>query len=460
MRLGAGTLDRLPPSIARFGYDRDAQAVGIVHFGIGAFHRAHQAWYTDRAMDAGDRDWAITGVSLRSPDVAAQLDPQEGLYTVVENSAQGSHCRVIGAVRNVLVAQRSRADLGATLIAPSTRIVSFTVTEKGYCRARDGSLDFALAGETSIYPIMADAFARRRAAGAGGLTLLSCDNLASNGEQLGRLMGEYLDRTAPSLRRWFESECACPSTMVDRIVPATTAADLEAVEVAIGLRDEAAVMTEPFSQWVIEDRFVGDRPRWENVGATLAGDVAPYETAKLRMLNGAHSALAYLGLERGHAFVHEAVADPVIRSLVDRLMRQEAAGSLTPAPGQDLGVYADTLLDRFDNPALRHRLAQIAIDGSEKIPQRWLATLAHLQREGRQAPAIRAALGAWLRHVRGDNGPVDDPRAADLRQVWEEAGEGRIVRALLGEGGFVASAWRPAEADEAIVKRPAAPAAR
>ncbi|MBW8755580.1 MAG: mannitol dehydrogenase family protein [Sphingomonadales bacterium] len=435
----------------RFAYDRAAQAVGIVHFGIGAFHRAHQAWYTDRAMDGGDRDWAITGVSLRSPAVAELMNPQDGLYSVVENSEAAPTYRVVGAIREVMVAQQNRAGLATALIAPATKIVSFTVTEKGYCRAPDGSLDFALAGEHSVYPILADALRQRRAAGIAGLTLLSCDNLADNGGQLGRLMGEYLDRHDPVLRAWFERECACPATMVDRIVPATTPSDLDRVESALGLRDEAAVLTEPFSQWVIEDRFAAGRPAWDRVGAELVQDVAPYETAKLRMLNGAHSALAYLGLGRGHAFAHETIVDPAIRPLIEWLIRREAMPSLTPAPGQNLAAYADALLARFANSALGHRLAQIAMDGSQKLPQRWLETLAWHADRGGQCPAILTALAAWLRHVRGDNGPVDDPWASRLAELWAAAGVSGITQAVFGEAGPLASAWRPSPADVAFV---------
>lgn len=456
MRLSGTVLDRLSPDVERFAYAREAQVVGIVHFGIGAFHRAHQAWYTDRAMDAGDRDWAIAGVSLRSAGVAGQMKPQDGLYTVTERSGEGSRTRLVGSVRQVLVASEEPARVIAALTAPQTRIVSFTVTEKGYCRAADGALDRDLATGGSFYPLLAEAMRRRRGAGTRGLTLLSCDNLADNGRQLDRLMREYLDAEAPDLKQWFEAECACPATMIDRIVPATTEANRDAIEAATGLRDEAAVVTEPFSQWVIEDRFAGPRPRWEAVGAQLVSDVAPYETAKLRMLNGAHSALAYLGLQRGHAYVHEAIADPELRPLIERLMREEAATSFTPAPGQDLSRYADDLIARFANPALHHKLIQIAMDGSQKIPQRWLETLATHQREGRECPAILAAIGAWLRHVRGDNvarwGLVDDPRAADLRHAWETAGGAGILAAVFGPAGLLPSGWRPMSADYVAIR--------
>jgi fructuronate reductase len=448
-RLGVDALALLPPAEAEcFSYDRDAQAVGIVHFGIGAFHRAHQAWYTDLAMDAGDRDWAITGVSLRSAEVAEQMNPQQGIYTATQRSADGAHTRVIGAVREVLVAPYEAEAVIALLAAPTTHIASFTITEKGYCRAADGTLDFDLASELSVYHYLAAGLHRRHDAGLPGLTLLCCDNLADNGAQLARLMGEYLARHDPALLGWFEDKCTCPSTMVDRIVPATTAADRASItETLDGLHDNAAVMTEPFSQWVIEDRFAGPRPAWEKVGAELVSDVAPYETAKLRMLNGAHSALAYLGLEHGHSFVHDAVADPAIRPLIERLMRQEAAPSLTPAPGQDLAAYADALLARFANPALEHRLIQIAMDGSQKIPQRWLATLAVHAQDGRQCQAILAALAAWVRHIRGLTNPVDDPLAQALQAVWQGQDFRSAVTALFTPGGLMAGAWSPSAAD-------------
>ncbi len=458
MRLSPQTLERLPAGVARPAYDREAQRVGIVHLGIGAFHRAHQAWYADRAMAAGDGHWAIVGVSLRSADVARQLDPQGGLYTLAQRSADAATLAVIGAVRGVVTATREPDVVTAGIAAASTHVVSLTITEKGYCRAADGALDHASAGTGSVYGVLARGLRARCDAGKPGLTLLSCDNLSGNGRQLERLLGEYLDAYDPALRRWVADHCACPSTMVDRIVPATTEGDRAATADALGgVRDEGAVVTEPFSQWVIEDRFAGPRPRWERVGGELVADVAPYETAKLRLLNGAHSALAYLGLSRGHVFVHEAIADPDVGPLAERLMRSEAAPTIEAAPGQDLGAYADALLARFANPALRHRLIQIAMDGSQKLTQRWLETLAVQAARGAQCQAIRAALAAWLRHVRGDNvgrwGPVDDPLAAPLAAAWRTHGREGVVPALFGPGGLVCSAWTPTADDLMAIER-------
>jgi fructuronate reductase len=450
VRLAPNTLDRLPPDIARFAYDRDAQRVSIVHFGLGAFHRAHQAWYTDLAMSGGDRDWAIAGVSLRSAGVAEQLGPQGGLHSLTERGGDGEATRIVGSVREAFVGDRDHADIVRRLASPECRLVSFTVTEKGYARAADGSLDLAL-GEASFYPLLTEGLVSRRDSGLPGMTLLACDNLPDNGRQLERLVCEWLAVRQPELVEWFDNECRCPNSMVDRIVPATTAADIDALEARIGLRDEGAVFAEPFSQWVIEDRFAGPRPGWDKVGAELVADVAPYETAKLRMLNGAHSAMAYLGLERGHAFVDQAIADPALRPLIKRLMRREAATSFTAAEGQDLDAYADALLTRFANPALKHRLAQIAMDGSQKIPQRWLASLAVHQARGELPEATLTALAAWLRHVRG--GPwVNDPLAGQLAAAWGENGAGGIVPALFGAGGPMASAWSPNEAEIAFLE--------
>ena len=444
-------LGALPPSVAPVGYDRDALGIGIVHFGMGAFHRAHMAPYTDDAMAAEGGDWLILGVSLRSAGVRDQMRPQDGLYTLVERGAGSTNARIIGAVADVLVAAEERERLVATLAAPTTHIVSFTITEKGYCRAPDGSLDLALADERSAYCYLAEAFARRRDAGLPGLTLLSCDNLSGNGAQLHRLMDEYLDAHASDLRAWFMTNCACPTTMVDRIVPATTDADRAQIEAMIGMRDEAAVLTEPFSQWVIEDKFAGPRPAWERHGVQITANVHAYENAKLRMLNGAHSALAYLGLQHGHEFVHQAIADPELAPLIDRLMRDEAATSLTPAAGQDLSAYADALTERFKNPALNHRLTQIAMDGSQKIPQRWLETLAFHQKRDRQCPAILSGIAAWIRHLRGDNGPVDDPMAETLKATWADAGKDGIVTALFGPSGPMATDWVPSDADRTLI---------
>lgn len=446
MRLRPETLAALPPDVIRPRYDRAGQAAGIVHFGIGAFHRAHQAVYTDDAMNAGDRDWGIVGVSLRSPDVARQLNPQAGLYSVTERGAGDPRVRVIGAVKDVLVANTDGDQLGAAIAAPTTHVLSFTITEKGYGRASDGSLDTQLsiiandlAGRApqSVYGYLEAGLRRRRDAGLGGLTLLSCDNLAQNGALFGTLLATFLRERDPELARWFGDTCTTPSTMVDRIVPATTALDREGMGNRLGVEDAAMVATEPFRQWVIEDRFAGPRPTWEAGGAQIVADVEPFEIAKLRMLNGAHSALAYLGLERGHRFVHEAMDDPQLRTLIEQLMHEAMASLTAPPPGLD--AYARAILTRFANAALPYRLEQIAADGSQKIPQRWLNVLSS-GRGQRDCPAILRAVGAWVRYTRHVT-LHQDPMASRLASLWDKEGSHGIIKSLFGASGIFAGYW-------------------
>ncbi|MEP0560125.1 MAG: mannitol dehydrogenase family protein, partial [Qipengyuania citrea] len=243
MRLGPDTLAHLPADVGTCPYDREAQKIGIVHFGIGAFHRAHQAWYTDCAMAAGDRNWGICGVSLRSPDVARQLNPQGGLYTLTERQGDAAQTRVIGAVREVLYAPDQAGAVVTRLADPACHIASFTVTEKGYARSPDSGLDL-IAGRSSFYPLLAQGLAERRARGLRGLTLLPCDNLAENGKVLARLMEQWLAADMPDMVEWFRRECRVPSTMIDRIVPRSGPQDLAELEQHLGMSDAGAVFTE------------------------------------------------------------------------------------------------------------------------------------------------------------------------------------------------------------------------
>lgn len=433
MRLRPETLDDLPADVERFGYDRDAQAFGIVHFGIGAFHRAHQAWYTDMAMEGGDADWAICGVSFRSPAVAEQLRPQSGLYTLTERSGENANTRVIGAVREVLFAERQAEEVVARLSDPSCRIVSFTVTEKGYARGRGDELDMESAN-ASFYPLLGEGLARRRALGLPGLTLLSCDNLAENGRVLAGLVKDWLEAHRPETAEWFSRECRTPATMIDRIVPRTDPRDLAELEGRIGMADAGAVFTERFSQWVIEDSFAGPRPDWERHGVQIVKDVQPFETAKLRMLNGAHSLLAYCGLKAGHEFVHQAAADPTLEALAIRLMREEAIPSIAATEEQGLLEYSDQLMRRFFDPAQMHRLDQIAMDGTQKIPQRWLDTVAFRHQRGLRSPAICLGFEAWLWHL-DDGRWVNDPHGAELMGIASSNGRQGILDRCFGTNG-------------------------
>jgi len=259
----------LPANAALPGYDRSTKRIGIIHFGLGAFTRAHQSWYTDRTMAVAGGDWMTVGVSLRAPDVASQLNPQAGLYTLAVRSGEGTYHQVIGSVAEVIVASEDPDRVVELLAAPDTALVTLTITEKGYCRAADGSLDLNFAHSGSVYGYLAEGLAMRRAGGLAGLTLLSCDNLADNGRQFRALLAAYLAVHDAELGDWVAHHCTFPSSMVDRIVPATTEADRVEAAGVLGLRDEGLVVTEPFSQWVIEDDFAGPRPAWDRVGAAM-----------------------------------------------------------------------------------------------------------------------------------------------------------------------------------------------
>lgn len=345
---------------------------------------------------------------------------------------------MVGAVREVLFASDESAAIVDRIADPACRIVSFTVTEKGYCRTENGDLDLVQA-EQSFYPLVARALSIRAECGLTGITLLSCDNLAENGRVLDRLMRRWLSERDPGLLGWYESHCTTPSSMVDRIVPRATPRDIAALEKKLDARDEGAVFTEGFSQWVIEDRFANGRPRWESVGVQMVADVAPYEAAKLRMLNGAHSLLAYAGLEAGYDFVDQAIGNARLYALCRTLMLDEACPTIACAPEQDLEIYAADLLSRFANPALRHRLAQIAMDGSQKIPQRWLDTVQWHFERGDMTPAISHGFEAWRHHFT-QNEQVDDPHQDKLI----------LAAQALGRGTFLDTCFGPAADDRAL----------
>lgn len=424
-RLRAAALPGLPGDIGRPGYDRQAVRTGVVHLGIGAFHRAHQAALFDAALAAGDERWGICGVSLRSADVRDQLAPQDGLYSLVERDATGERVRVIGAVRQVLVAPEDPEAVIAALASPDVHLVTLTITEKGYRLAGD-ALDFAdpaivhdLATPTapqSAVGFLVAGLARRRAAGLPPFTALSCDNLPRNGHLLRDAVLAFADRLDPALARWIATKGAFPQAMVDRIVPATTGSDIAALATRLGCEDRAMVKTEPFCQWVIEDRFCGPRPDFAALGAQLTADIAPWEEAKLRLLNGGHSAIAYLGGLAGIDHVHEFVARADGRRFVERLWA-ESATTLSPPAELDLVRYRGALMARFANPALMHRTRQIAMDGSQKLPQRLLAPIARRLDRGQGIDALALAVAAWMRWQDGHDDAglafaVEDPLAA------------------------------------------------
>jgi fructuronate reductase len=432
----------VPAEVARPTYDRATVRVGIVHLGIGAFHRAHMADFIDRILESGDARWGILGVSLRSPAVRDQLAPQDGLYTLVVRDGSGDCCRIVGAVQQVLVAPENPDMVVAEMASPRVRIISLTITEKGYCHdPATGRLDNRHAdivhdlahpqAPRSAIGVLAAALRARHAAGAGPVTILSCDNLPHNGAVLKQVMQDYIAHSSPELQPWIDANVSFPSTMIDRIVPATTDDDRLSLASRIGMIDQGMVKAEPFAQWVIEDEFIAGRPALEAVGVQMVQDVRPYELAKLRMLNGSHSTIAYLGLARGYEFVDQAIADPAIRTVVEHLM-VEAAATLPDIGGFDPVRYASDLIDRFANPALAHRLAQIAMDGSQKLPQRLVQTIVERHAAGHGAPAAATGVAAWMQHLTGAF--VNDPLSATLVPLAHAAGNDnrRLVDELSG----------------------------
>jgi fructuronate reductase len=466
-RLDLTALEHLPRELTPC-VDPRALGLGIVHLGIGAFHRAHQASYTEHAIAAEGGDWGICGVTQRSPAVVEQLAPQDGLYTLSQRDGAGESLRVIGAVRETLWVQANPDAVSERMAAPATRVISLTVTEKGYHHdpatnrlAFDHpavAADLADGGSRTAVGQVAGGLARRRAEDGGPVTVLCCDNLPHNGQVLRGLVADFVAHSAhpDGLGDWIEANVRFPSTMVDRITPATTAEDLDRIAAALGARDEGAVVTEPFTQWVIEDDFAAGRPAWERGGAILTADVRPYEQIKLRLLNGSHSTLAYLGRLADCEFMADAVRpDAPFAAVVRRLMTIDLAPTLTVPDGFDLTAYQDQLFERFANPELRHRTSQVAMDGSQKLPARLLAPILERRRAGDEPVAATLAVAAWMRCVsarRSDSGralTVDDPLADEIAERLRGSEEAEtVVDTLLGfeqifDAGLAADAqWR------------------
>ena len=459
-RLSEQRLARLPEEVARPQYDRRDIDSGIVHLGVGAFHRAHQAWYTEQVLNREGGDWGIIGVSLRSAAVRDQLQPQDGLYTVVEREGEQRRCQVIGAINKVLVAPEDPQVLIEQLSHPDIKLVTLTITEKGYCYdAASGGLNaehpdiqrdiaqFPSAPTTAIGYLVA-ALARRARLGGPGVTLLSCDNLSHNGHVLRKVVLDFVAKVDPGLNSWIADNVTFPCSMVDRIVPATTEEDLDALRQTLGVRDEAAVFTEPFSQWVVEDNFVRGAPDWRTAGVLFTTDVTPFETMKLRLLNGSHSLIAYLGFLAGYEYVHEVMADETFGRLVRLYMDHQAQPTLDIPAGFDIDEYKEQLCRRFANSALNHRTYQIAQDGSQKIPQRWLASVRVLQAKGMPTAILALAVAGWIRYLQGcrDDGErfeVDDPMNETLRAAAAQDDPCAGVMAITPVFGDMASTCEP-----------------
>lgn len=451
-RLGLGTLGDLPAAIARPRYALGDLPVGIVHLGLGNFHRAHQAVYTDLTLDKQFGPWGIAAVSLRTRDAVDALVAQDGLYAFAAKEGSRMDLRVVGAIRQALFAPEAMAQVVASIAAPTTRIVTLTVTEKGYGYVPStGDLDRANpdiardlahpAAPRTTLGVLAAALRLRRAAKAP-VTLLSCDNLPSNGKTLQKLLGQFVAETDRDLARWIDANVAFPCSMVDRIVPTPTAADRADIGARLGVDDAASVVGEPFTQWVVEDRFLAGRPDWHAVGVEFVGDVEPYERMKLRLLNGAHSTLAYLGYLAGHPTIAAAANDDRLRAVARGVMAESAATLDGPA-GVDLERYRESLIARFRNAALPHTTAQVAMDGSQKLPQRLLAPLRARLAAGREVRLLSLAVAGWMRFAMGKDErdqpiAVKDPLAPTLAAIAaaHAADLPRYVDALLAVGAI------------------------
>ena len=435
-RLNDENLPRINASVRTPAYDRRALEQPIVHIGVGGFHRAHQAVYLDDLLHLPDEPrWAECGLGVLPSDdrMRDALLGQDCLYTVVERSAAGETARVIGSIAGYLHAPGDPERAIEKLAAAGTRIVSLTITEGGYFLdegtgrfnpdhpeiRRD--LEHPDAPRTS-FGYIAAALDRRRLRGLLPFTLMSCDNLQSNGEITRSVLHTYAELKDPALAAWIAEHMSFPNSMVDRITPGTTDADREAVRAHYGFRDDWPVMTEPFLQWVIEDHFSQGRPRWEKVGAQVVSDVAPYEMMKIRLLNGSHMAIAYLGALAGFTYVHEILADPLFLRFVRRFM-EEVTPVVPAIPGTSIPEYKATLVERFANPAIRDQVTRICSEGSAKVPKWLLPSIVELLAQGRSIHLLSLVVASWIHYLktgvdeRGQALEILDARAEILRQT-------------------------------------------
>ena len=426
--LSSRTLSDVKDYVKTFNYDIDNLTSGIVHIGIGAFHRAHQAVFTDDLL-ALDPSWKITAVSLRSPDIQRQMQPQDYLYSVVERSNNVDNARVIGAIDRVIIAPEYPQDVIEALASPLTKVVTITITEKGYCRDFSGQhLDIKNEGikhdllnpnsPQTFVGFFIEAFRKRQQLGEK-LTIISCDNLPSNGRITRNVVLEYARLVDSELAKWIESNINFCSSMVDRIVPAITQLDIDRSVNVLGVEDRCIIVTEPFKQWVIEDNFAAEKPAWNLVGALFAKDIEPFEDMKLRLLNGAHSALAYVGFMLGYEYIHQAVCDDECLKLI-KLLHRDLLTSLEDVPEIDLIEYSETIIQRFSNEGVPYKTSQVASDGSQKLPQRLIKPLSIiLSHQGRVSNSIAFVIASWCQYLKGvkENGEaynIVDPIAAKL----------------------------------------------
>jgi fructuronate reductase len=401
-RLNLQSLAGMPSAVHRPDYDFLNLSIGVVHLGLGAFHRAHQAVYTEDALRSRGGDWGILGASLRHADAPSALAAQQQLYTV-ETLGSASDYRIVAAIRASLAATTQRAQLLSALSSPRTHIVTLTVTEKGYCLAMNGDLDVAHAEiahdlehprePSSAIGWLAAGLEERYQSHRRPLTIISCDNLQSNGAKLRRAMSAFVERSRPEMLPWMRDNVAYPQTVVDCIVPAASDVSRARVKQILGVEDLACVQREPYSQWVIENRFAGPRPAWEHGGAQIVADVIGHGRLKLHVLNTCHSALAYLGLPRGYTFVREAMADPELAQFLEALVSTEITPALAPLA---VPAYWQTVRPRFANPRIDHRLSQIAQDGALKLGERVFPLMISNAKAGAPVGGLARVVRGWL----------------------------------------------------------------
>lgn len=457
MNLSNAVLGSLPASVAVPAYDRTALVPGIVHLGMGHFHRAHQALYLDDLLAKGlGQGWAVLGAGVRPEEFRMRdaLVAQDGLYTLTEKHANGAWTnRVVGSIAGYLWAPDDPELVVRRIADPTTRIVGLTITEGGYeidqvtgafaphsaavledLRSERGAL--------SAFGVVVSAMRLRREQGLPGLTIMSCDNVQENGRIAETAFLGFAERVDPKTAEWMRREVTFPNSMVDRVTPGTVDEDRDYLARELGLRDRWPVTSEPFRQWVLEDRFAVGRPPFEEVGVDVVTDVEPYELAKLRLANGTHQALCYIGFLLGHHYVHEAITDPRIRSMLLRYIDDEAVPTLKPIAGLDLNAYGRTVVERFSNPEIRDPLSRICAETSDRIPK-FVLPVVHRQLEtGGSTRVCATVVAAWARYALGTDEqgrPIDvvDPRREALRAAAEaesaEPGAFLADRTLFGD---------------------------
>ena len=442
--LTAAALGSLDPAVTVPGYDRAEVRSAIVHFGVGGFHRAHEAMYVDRVLRAGSTEWGICGVGIMPADLAMRdaLLAQDGLYTLVTTSPDDvTEARVIGSIVQYLYAPDDPEAVLATLADPATRIVSLTITEGGYgvddatgaFRPTDAAtladLENAADAEgtatpASVLGYLTEALRRRRAAGIRPFTVMSCDNIQGNGHVARTAMLGFAARVDPELGEWMAQNVSFPNSMVDRITPVTTDQTRADVRAAFGIDDRWPVHSESFEQWVLEDDFTLGRPPFERVGVQVVADVLPYELMKLRLLNASHQAMSYLGILSGAEYVHEVCTDPLFVEFLQGYMHDEAIPTLQPVPGIDLDAYCDQLIARFGSEAIRDTLARQVVDGSDRIPKFLLPVVRAQLAAGRGIARAALVLAAWSVFLETEGAPAVDRRLPELQDaVAREAAE-------------------------------------